>query len=163
MFDVGFWEIAIIAVIALMVLGPERLPRAARTAGLWVGKARRTLAEVKRDIDRELDAADLKDIKDIKDDLKDIEGEMSDTKTVFQDAAKTMNETVGDEEKFTIMPDGKEKAASGEESAPEQAQSPAEEPESAQPAGESAQPQAAEEAPAESSKQPADAEKSTVS
>ena len=83
MFDVGFWEIAIIALIALIILGPERLPRAARTMGLWVGKARRTLSEVKRDIDRELDASELKNIKD---DLKD-------TKNIFEDAASTLNET----------------------------------------------------------------------
>ena len=86
MFDVGFWEIAIIALIALIILGPERLPRAARTIGLWVGKARRTLSEVKRDIDRELDASELKNIKNIKDDLKD-------TKNIFEDAASTLNET----------------------------------------------------------------------
>ena len=86
MFDVGFWEIAIIALIALIILGPERLPRAARTVGLWVGKARRTLSEVKRDIDRELDASELKDIKNIKEDLKD-------TKSIFEDAASTLNET----------------------------------------------------------------------
>ena len=86
MFDVGFWEIAIIALIALIILGPERLPRAARTVGLWVGKARRTLSEVKRDIDRELDASELKDIKNIKEDLKD-------TKNIFEDAASTLNET----------------------------------------------------------------------
>ena len=86
MFDVGFWEIAIIALIALIILGPERLPRAARTIGLWVGKARRTLSEVKRDIDRELDASELKDIKNIKDDFKD-------TKNIFEDAASTLNET----------------------------------------------------------------------
>lgn len=84
MFDVGFWEIAIICLIALMILGPERLPRTARSLGLWVGKARRTLAEVKRDIDRELDASDLKDIKSIKDELKD-------TKTMFKDAATSIN------------------------------------------------------------------------
>ena len=86
MFDVGFWEIAIIALIALIILGPERLPRAARTIGLWVGKARRTLSEVKRDIDRELDASELKNIKNIKDDLQD-------TKNIFEDAASTLNET----------------------------------------------------------------------
>jgi len=101
-FDVGFWEIAIIAVIALIILGPERLPRAARTAGLWVGKARRTLAEVKRDIDRELDASDLKDLKNIKEEFKD-------TKTVLEDAAKTVNESVVDEQDFSIMPDSDKK------------------------------------------------------
>jgi sec-independent protein translocase protein TatB len=41
MFDIGFWEMAFIGVIALVVIGPERLPGVARTAGLWVGKARR--------------------------------------------------------------------------------------------------------------------------
>lgn len=60
MFDVGFWELMFIGVIALLVLGPERLPRVARTAGLWLGKARHMLATVKSDIDRELAAEELK-------------------------------------------------------------------------------------------------------
>ena len=51
MFDIGFLEIVIIASIALVVLGPERLPRAARTAGMWVGRARRMVSDVKSDID----------------------------------------------------------------------------------------------------------------
>ncbi len=84
MFDIGFWEIAIISLIALIILGPERLPRAARSLGLWVGKARRMLAEVKRDIDRELDAADLKKIQELKDEVKDT---VQDSKKMFQDAA----------------------------------------------------------------------------
>lgn len=62
MFDFGFWEIALIMVVALLVLGPERLPRAARTAGLWVGRARQMLATVKADIDRELRAEELKEM-----------------------------------------------------------------------------------------------------
>ena len=60
MFDVGFWELAIIAVIALLVIGPERLPKAARTAGLWVGRARRMVTDVKADIDREIRESDLR-------------------------------------------------------------------------------------------------------
>lgn len=60
MFDVGFWELSLIFVVALIVLGPERLPRAARTVGLWVGKARQVLSTVKADIDRELKAEELK-------------------------------------------------------------------------------------------------------
>ncbi|NOR39707.1 MAG: twin-arginine translocase subunit TatB, partial [Gammaproteobacteria bacterium] len=40
MFDIGFWEIIFILVISLLVVGPERMPRIARTAGLWVGKMR---------------------------------------------------------------------------------------------------------------------------
>ncbi|MEW8587286.1 MAG: twin-arginine translocase TatA/TatE family subunit, partial [Candidatus Thiodiazotropha sp.] len=40
MFDVGFWELTIIALVALIVIGPERLPKVARTAGLWLGRGR---------------------------------------------------------------------------------------------------------------------------
>lgn len=62
MFDVGFWELVLIAVVALLVVGPERLPGLARTAGLWLGKGRRFLSSVKADIDRELKAEELKRI-----------------------------------------------------------------------------------------------------
>ncbi len=64
MFDVGFWELVLVAVVALIVIGPERLPKAARVAGMWLGRARRTLASVKSEIDRELKAQELKDILD---------------------------------------------------------------------------------------------------
>lgn len=60
MFDIGFWELAVIGVVALLVIGPEQLPRVARTAGLWVGRARRFVVSVKADIDRELAAEELK-------------------------------------------------------------------------------------------------------
>ena len=70
MFDVGFWELAIIAVIALLVIGPERLPKAARTAGLWVGRARRMVTDVKADIDREIRESDLAELKKAGEELK---------------------------------------------------------------------------------------------
>jgi len=54
MFDIGFWELTMIAVIALLVIGPDKLPGVARTAGKWVGRARRFVGDVKSDIDREL-------------------------------------------------------------------------------------------------------------
>ncbi|MGB5427914.1 MAG: Sec-independent protein translocase protein TatB [Gammaproteobacteria bacterium] len=60
MFDIGFWEIIFILVISLLVVGPERLPRIARTAGLWVGKMRGFVASVKADIDQELATEELK-------------------------------------------------------------------------------------------------------
>jgi len=69
-FDVGFWELAIIAVIALLVIGPERLPKAARTAGLWVGRARRMVTDVKADIDREIRDGDLAEFKKAGEELK---------------------------------------------------------------------------------------------
>jgi len=60
MFDVGMGEIGLIVVVALLVLGPERLPRAARTAGLLVRKARSSWQSVRAEIERELAAEDLK-------------------------------------------------------------------------------------------------------
>lgn len=62
MFDVGFWELVVIGIVALLVLGPERLPVVARTVGLWYGKARHFVGTVKADIDREIKAEELKRI-----------------------------------------------------------------------------------------------------
>ncbi|NCC29710.1 MAG: twin-arginine translocase subunit TatB, partial [Gammaproteobacteria bacterium] len=64
MFDMGFWELLVIGVVALVVIGPERLPRVARIAGLWLGRARRTLSSVQDEIRRELKADELKEILD---------------------------------------------------------------------------------------------------
>ena len=60
MFDVGFFELLVIGVVALVVLGPERLPRAARMAGLWVRKARAQWYSVKAEFERELAAEDMR-------------------------------------------------------------------------------------------------------
>lgn len=60
MFDVGFWEIFLIMVLALVVIGPERLPGAARTLGLWVGKSRRYIEGVKNDVEQEFDVSEFK-------------------------------------------------------------------------------------------------------
>ncbi len=62
MFDIGFWELAIIGVVALLVIGPDKLPAVARTTGLWVSKARRIITSVKDDISKELKAEELKKI-----------------------------------------------------------------------------------------------------
>ncbi len=60
MFDVGFWEILLILVLALVVIGPERLPGAARQAGLFVGKARRYIEGVRSEVEQELDVNEFK-------------------------------------------------------------------------------------------------------
>lgn len=60
MLDIGFLELLIIAVVGLLVLGPERLPRAARTAGLWVGKIKRTVSGMQREISAQLEAEELR-------------------------------------------------------------------------------------------------------
>jgi sec-independent protein translocase protein TatB len=60
MFDIGFSEIVLIMVVALIVVGPERLPRLARSTGLWIGKIRGFVASVKAEIDHELAAEELR-------------------------------------------------------------------------------------------------------
>ncbi|MDR0184543.1 Sec-independent protein translocase protein TatB [Lysobacter arvi] len=60
MFDIGFSEIFVIAIVALLVLGPERLPKAARFAGLWVRRARAQWHSVKSELENELAAEELK-------------------------------------------------------------------------------------------------------
>lgn len=59
-----------IGVLALIILGPERLPGVARTAGAWVGKARRMMRDIKADIKSELDEAELSELKAMRDDIQ---------------------------------------------------------------------------------------------
>jgi sec-independent protein translocase protein TatB len=59
MFEIGFTELMLVGVIALLVLGPERLPKAAATAGRWMGQAKRTMSGIKAQIEREMDTEQL--------------------------------------------------------------------------------------------------------
>ena len=61
MFDIGFLELLICGVIALLVLGPERLPGAARTAGRWIGRSRRLVSQFTSELDRQIKAEELKE------------------------------------------------------------------------------------------------------
>ncbi|ALG67419.1 Sec-independent protein translocase protein TatB [Beggiatoa leptomitoformis] len=59
MFEIGFGELVLIGVIALIVIGPDKLPGAARTAGLWIGKMRRFVSSIKDEVDKELKLQEL--------------------------------------------------------------------------------------------------------
>jgi len=73
-FDLGFSELLIIAVVALIVLGPERLPKATRFAGLWVRRARNQWASVKDELERDLASEDLKrTMKEAREAMRDTE------------------------------------------------------------------------------------------
>ncbi|WP_298291808.1 Sec-independent protein translocase protein TatB [Thiomonas sp.] len=63
MFDIGMSELGLIGVVALVVLGPEKLPRVARTAGNLLGRAQRYLAEVKAEVNRQIDLEELRKVK----------------------------------------------------------------------------------------------------
>ncbi|MCL7462777.1 Sec-independent protein translocase protein TatB [Pseudomonas sp. NW5] len=60
MFDIGFSELLLVALVALLVLGPERLPGAARTAGLWIGRIRRSFAAIRSEVEREIGADEIR-------------------------------------------------------------------------------------------------------
>jgi len=64
MFDIGFSEMVVIGLVALIVIGPERLPRVARTIGHLAGRLQRYVADVKADINREVDLDELRKMKD---------------------------------------------------------------------------------------------------
>ena len=86
MFDFGFWEIAIIGVITLIVVGPERLPALARKAGVIMGKLNKFLNKVKADINEELKTDELKDqlsMADEKSIISDISNEAKSSVDLF--------------------------------------------------------------------------------
>ena len=64
MFDIGFSELLVIGIVALVVIGPEKLPRLARTLGHLAGKLQRYVSDVKADINREIELDDLKKMRD---------------------------------------------------------------------------------------------------
>lgn len=80
MIDFGFDKIALIGAVALIVIGPEKLPRVARTVGHLVGKAQRYVADVKAEVNRSIELEDLKKMK-----------------TEFEDAARNVQTTVSNE------------------------------------------------------------------
>ena len=90
MFDIGFSEMVVCAVVALVVIGPERLPRVARTLGVLFGRLQRYVAQVKSDINREMDMADLGNVK------KEFESAARSFETDFKSQAAEVEREVRD-------------------------------------------------------------------
>ncbi|MGR9045933.1 MAG: Sec-independent protein translocase protein TatB [Gammaproteobacteria bacterium] len=85
MFDVGFWELCMVGLVSLLVIGPERLPKAARIAGFWLGKTRNMVAAVKAEIKEELRAEELRQVLKEQAALEDFHKAVDDAKQVAQD------------------------------------------------------------------------------
>ncbi len=100
MFDIGFSEMIVIAVIALIVLGPEKLPRVARTAGHLLGRMQRYVNDVKADINREIEL----------DELRKLQKEMQDTAQSIEQTVKGQISSV--ESEFKQIGDSAQKALS---------------------------------------------------
>lgn len=95
MFDIGFGELVIIGLIALLVLGPERLPAVAKTVGGFVRKARRTWHQMRVELEQEVDRSRIQDIKN----------EMTETRRQLREQMKSADDSLrqtGDELQDTV-------------------------------------------------------------
>lgn len=94
MFDLGFSELIVIAVVALVVVGPERLPKVARTAGHLLGRLQRYVSDVKSDIQREMQLEELKKLQEqVEQQARDLESSMrGQAQSVEADLARTAAE-----------------------------------------------------------------------
>ncbi len=84
MFDIGFFEICLVGLVSLLVIGPEKLPKAARLAGFWVGKTRSMVASVKAEIKEELQAEEMRQM------LKE-QTEVVEVKQLLQEGSDLVN------------------------------------------------------------------------
>lgn len=77
MFDFGFTEMVVVAVVGLIVLGPERLPKVAKQTGQWLGKLQRYVADVKSDINRQMELDELRKLQtEVSDAARDLKGSL---------------------------------------------------------------------------------------
>ena len=92
MFDVGFSELLVIGMVALVVIGPEKLPRVARTVGALLGRMQRYVNDVKADINREIELDELKKLQTtVQDAAASIQTSMNETVSGFQSQADELN------------------------------------------------------------------------
>ena len=93
MFDIGFSEIVVIAVVALIVIGPERLPKAARTLGHLFGRLQRYVNEVKSDISREMELDELRKLQQqVQSAARDLETGVSSVTRDFEQTAQSVSD-----------------------------------------------------------------------
>ncbi|PKM12548.1 MAG: twin-arginine translocase subunit TatB [Gammaproteobacteria bacterium HGW-Gammaproteobacteria-3] len=92
MFDIGFWEICMVGLVSLLVIGPERLPKAARIAGFWLGKTRNMVASVKAEIKEELQAEEIRQILKEQAALEDLQEAADDANNAVHDLASSFAE-----------------------------------------------------------------------
>ncbi len=129
MFDFGFWELVVVAVVALLVVGPKRLPELARQAGAWVGHAKRFVNSVRTDIERELQSEELKSLlNDQQAEIRQLKGILSKTQAEVkaemwetEKLAKTIEQQLGASAEQKRPEDGRSAPESGAASLPNDA------------------------------------------
>lgn len=112
MFDIGFSELIVIALVALIVIGPERLPRVARTLGALLGRAQRYVNDVKADIQREVDLDELKNIRStFQDAAKSVEQSVNQVGEELQAAGESLNQSISATAEAKAGPDAETRSA----------------------------------------------------
>ena len=97
MFDIGFSEIVVIAVVALIVIGPERLPKAARTMGHLFGRLQRYVNDVKADINREMELEELRSLREqVKSAATDLQQTVSSAASDMQAGVRSVEQQLND-------------------------------------------------------------------
>jgi sec-independent protein translocase protein TatB len=97
MFDIGFSELTLVAVVALIVLGPDRLPKAARTMGHLFGRLQRYVNDVKADISREMELDELKKLQQqVQGAAREIETSMTSAVRDFETGARAVEKELSD-------------------------------------------------------------------
>jgi sec-independent protein translocase protein TatB len=115
MFDLGFWELVLIGVIALMVVGPDRLPSLAKQAGTWIGNTKRFVNSVRADLERELQSEELKRLlNDQQNEIKQLKGMISETQAEVRAELREGN-NLGEATKGQTTPDTRESRPSNEQ------------------------------------------------
>lgn len=95
MFDIGFSELVVIAVVALIVIGPERLPKVARTAGHLMGRFQRYVRDVKSDLDREMQLEELRKLQaELQSSAQQIESNVRDNLNTVHSAVADLDATL---------------------------------------------------------------------
>ena len=91
MFDFGFWEFAIIGIIILVVVGPEKMPSLARKAGIYAGKLNKFITKIKYDIDEEIKVEELKEQLSFEDEKSTFSEALDDVKVNSEDSKKEID------------------------------------------------------------------------
>jgi sec-independent protein translocase protein TatB len=96
MFDIGFPELLLVSVIALLVIGPEKLPQTLRTVSLWLGRFKRSLSNIKAEIEAEIGADEIRQqihnesiMKELNESKQQLEGIVNETKSTIKELGES--------------------------------------------------------------------------
>lgn len=104
MFDVGFWELCLIGLVSLIVIGPEKLPKVARIAGFWIGKTKNMVASVKSEIKEELQEEEMRQMLEQHPTIDDFKNTIEDTSNSFKKSTQSIKKSLEDQANQTDEP-----------------------------------------------------------